>query len=224
MRTARRGDGSSTSQDVHVHPRGLCESTDVGPGTRVWAFAHVMAGAAVGAGCNIGDHAFIEGGARIGSGVTVKNAVLVWDGVTVGDDVFLGPNMVFTNDLRPRAFGSNDPAGFLPTTVDRGATIGANATIVCGITIGAFSFVAAGAVVHRDVAPHALVVGNPARQVGWVCRCGSRLSQALTCGCGLAYDRHHTDEHGAWQPVTAGRARTIEHRTDPGRERGLIDE
>ena len=119
---------------VFVHPAGLCESRQVGPRTRIWAFAHVLAGAVVGADCNIGDHAYIEGGARLGDRVTVKNAVLVWDKVTVDDDVFVGPNVVFTNDLRPRSFGSKDPATFLPTRVETGATIGANATIVCGVT------------------------------------------------------------------------------------------
>ena len=173
---------------VFVHPLGLCESTDVGAGTRVWAFAHVLEGAVVGSNCNIGDHAFIEGGARIGSGVTVKNAVLVWDGVTIGDDVFLGPNMVFTNDLRPRAFGSKDPSSFTPTSVHRGATIGANATIVCGVVIGEYAFVAAGSVVNRDVAAHALVAGNPATAIGWVCQCGERLTHELTCGCGRSHE------------------------------------
>jgi acetyltransferase-like isoleucine patch superfamily enzyme len=178
----------SEPDGVSVHPAALCESDDVGAGTRIWAFAHVLAGAVVGAGCNIGDHAFIEGGARIGDRVTVKNAVLVWDKVTVEDDVFLGPNVVFTNDLRPRSFGSKDPATFVPTHVGTGATIGANATIVCGVAVGAHAFVAAGAVVHRDVPPHALVVGNPGRCVGWVCRCGRRLAPDLTCSCGERYE------------------------------------
>ena len=174
---------------VFVHPMGLCESTEVGQGTRVWAFAHVLEGAHVGADCNIGDHAFIEGGARLGSRVTVKNAVLVWDRVTIEDDVFLGPNMVFTNDLRPRAFQKTDPQSFLPTTVCRGATIGANATIVCGITVGEHAFVAAGSVVNRDVAPHELVAGNPVSRIGWVCTCGIRLHDDLTCECGEIYAR-----------------------------------
>ena len=177
------------SADVFVHPMGLCESTDVGAGTRVWAFAHVLEGAVVGANCNIGDHAFVEGGARIGSGVTVKNAVLIWDGVTIADDVFLGPNVVFTNDYRPRAFANS--TSFTPTTVQRGATIGANATIVCGVTIGEYAFVAAGAVVNRDVAAHELVAGNPARGFGWVCRCGQRLSEQLACACGETFRTSH---------------------------------
>jgi acetyltransferase-like isoleucine patch superfamily enzyme len=176
---------------VFVHPQGLCESDRVGPGTRIWAFAHVLPGAVIGSDCNICDHAFIEGGAVIGSGVTIKNAVLVWDRVTIEDEVFVGPNAVFTNDLRPRAAIKRGPEGWLPTLVRRGATIGANATIVCGVTIGEHAFVAAGAVVARDVAPHALVAGNPARFLGWVCTCGERLPQGpaedLLCPCGLRW-------------------------------------
>ena len=178
----------SADEGVFVHTSGLCESTDVGPRTRVWAFAHVLEGARVGADCNIGDHAFIEGGARLGSRVTVKNAVLVWDGVTIEDDVFLGPNMVFTNDLRPRAF-LKASFSVVPTVVRRGATIGANATVVCGATIGEYAFVAAGALVNRDVATHELVAGNPAIRIGWVCSCGSRLGDDLTCGCGKSFER-----------------------------------
>jgi UDP-2-acetamido-3-amino-2,3-dideoxy-glucuronate N-acetyltransferase len=176
-----------TAEPVFVHPKGLCESGHVGPGTRVWAFAHVMDGAVVGAGCNIGDHAFIESGATLGDRVTVKNAVLVWDRVTIEDEVFLGPNAVFTNDLLPRAARKKPPDEFLPTLVRRGATVGANATVVCGTTIGEYAFVAAGAVVTRDVAPYALVAGNPARRAGWVCACGERLGPDLACACGRRY-------------------------------------
>lgn len=178
---------------VSVHPRGLCESDTVGPRTRIWAFAHVLPGAVIGSDCNICDHAFVEGGAVIGSGVTIKNAVLVWDRVTIEDEVFVGPNAVFTNDLRPRAAIKRGRDEWLPTLVRRGATIGANATIVCGVTIGEHAFVAAGAVVARDVAAHALVAGNPARFVGWVCSCGARLRVDLTCVCGLA-----------WKPTDGG--------------------
>ena len=173
---------------IVVHPHGLCESDQVGPGTRIWAFAHVLPGAVVGTDCNICDHAFIETGARLGNNVTVKNAVLVWDGVTVEDDVFLGPGMVFTNDYTPRAFIKKGGDELMPTVVCHGATIGANATIVCGVTIGHHAFVAAGAVVVRDVAPHSLVAGSPARHKGWVCTCGQRLSDSLDCaGCGSAW-------------------------------------
>ncbi len=172
---------------VFVHERALCESEDVGPRTRVWAFAHVMRGARVGADCNIGDHAFVESGAVLGDRVTVKNAVLVWDRVTVEDDVFLGPNMVFTNDLVPRAAFRKDASRFLPTRVRRGASIGANVTVVCGVTVGECAFVGAGAVVTSDVPARALVVGNPARWMAWMCDCGERLGNDLACGCGRRY-------------------------------------
>jgi acetyltransferase-like isoleucine patch superfamily enzyme len=146
-----------------------------------------MPGAVIGPGCNICDHAFVEGGAVIGAGVTIKNAVLVWDRVTIEDEVFVGPNAVFTNDLRPRAAIRRGREEWLPTLVRRGATIGANATIVCGVTIGEHAFVAAGAVVSRDVPAHALVAGNPARPRGWVCTCGERLPESLSCPCGRSW-------------------------------------
>ena len=176
-------------EGVFVHERGLCESKDVGQRTRVWAFAHVMQGARVGADCNIGECAFIEGGAVLGNKVTVKNAVLVWDKVTVEDEVFLGPNMVFTNDMNPRVAFKKSPDAFLPTLVQRGASIGANATIICGVTIGTQAFVGAGAVVTRDVPAHAIVVGNPAKQIGWMCACGLKLKTRLTCSCGRRYKK-----------------------------------
>lgn len=175
------------SDPVFVHERALCESKEVGPGTRVWAFAHVMKGARVGAGCNIGDHAFVETGAVLGDKVTVKNAVLIWDGVTIEDEAFLGPNMVFTNVLNPRVAFKKARDQFARTLVKRGAAIGANATIICGVTIGEQAFVGAGAVVTRDVPAHALVVGSPARRIGWSCTCGERLSPDLTCDCGRRF-------------------------------------
>ncbi len=177
---------------VSVHPLGLCESADVGTGTRIWAWAHVLPGAVVGADCNICDHAYVEGGSRVGSRVTVKNGVLIFEGVEIGDDVFLGPGVVFTNDLRPRAHVKKAGQELSRTVVATGATIGAGAVIVCGIEIGEHAFVAAGAVVARDVLPHALVGGNPARWLGWVCYCGRRLPASLTCDCGREYEQART--------------------------------
>ncbi len=170
---------------VYVHSHALLESQDVGQGTRVWAFAHVMPEARVGALCNIGENVFIEGGAVLGDGVTVKNGVQLWSGVTCENNVFLGPNATFTNDLRPRSRQPMTEATFKKTRVCEGASVGANATVVPGVTIGVYAMVGAGAVVTRDVPDHALVVGNPARQRGWVCRCGDRLTKTLSCStCG----------------------------------------
>ena len=171
-------------EGVEVHTHGLCESVSVGRGTRVWAFAHVMPGAVVGRDCNICDGAYVEGGAVIGNGVTVKNQVMVFEGVTIEDDVFLGPGVIFTNDLVPRAFIKKHGGELDRTLVRRGATLGAGVVVVCGTTIGAYSFIAAGAVVTRDVAPHAFVVGNPARSIGWACTCGRRLRVDGVCECG----------------------------------------
>jgi len=175
--------------DVFVHPQGICDSTDIGSGTRIWAFAHVMEGARIGKDCNLGENVFVEGGAVLGNHVTVKNGVAIWDLVTVEDFVFLGPSCVFTNDRVPRSHPEyrTGPEGWEPTRVETGTTIGANATIVCGTTLGRWSFIAAGAVVTRDVAAHALMVGNPARQIGWICECGRRLPDSLRCECGHAY-------------------------------------
>lgn len=175
--------------DAFVHPQGLCESPSVGPGTRVWAFAHVMAGAVVGSDCNVCGGAFVEAGAIVGDRVTIKNNALVFDRVTIGDDVFIGPNVVFTNDLRPRAHIKRSGDALLATRVDRGATLGAGVVVVCGIRVGEHAFAAAGAVLTRDVPAHGFVAGNPARQRGWVCVCGEPLDQGLACAsCGRRFD------------------------------------
>ncbi|MDD5557986.1 MAG: DapH/DapD/GlmU-related protein [bacterium] len=166
----------------------------VGAGTRIWHFCHVRAGARIGRGCTLGQGVHIGRGVRVGDGVKIQNNVSVFEGVTIERDVFCGPSVVFTNVRDPRAAYPKDPAaGYLPTLVREGATLGANATILCGITIGRHAFVGAGAVVTRDVPDHALVCGNPARLAGWVCRCGARLAPRAgraACGrCGRRYAR-----------------------------------
>ena len=176
--------------EASIHPRALVEEgASVGPRTRVWAFAHILSGAVVGADCNICDHTFIEGGVALGDRVTVKSGVYLWTGVTAEDDVFLGPAAAFTNDPRPR---SRAPIEQYPATrIERGASVGANATILPGLTLGPWSMVGAGAVVTADVPAHTLVKGVPARPAGLVCRCGRDLDDrdAPACACGLAYAR-----------------------------------
>ncbi len=192
MKTENMAETSTT--DVYVHPAALCESDDVGDRTRVWAFAHILRGARVGADCNVCDHAYIESGAIVGDRVTVKNRVLIFEGVTIEDDVFLGPAVVFTNDLRPRAHMRLDADALSRTTVRRGATLGAGVVVVCGIAIGEHAFVGAGAVVVADVPGNGFMVGNPARRIGWACECGGRLSEGLLCGsCRNGYE--YADEH-----------------------------
>lgn len=182
----RPGEKPGTPKDVFKHPLALVESNAIGARTRIWAWAHVMKGARVGADCNIGEHCFIEKGAVLGDRVTVKNGVAVWEGVTAEDDVFLGPNAVLTNDLRPRSRVIR--GGPVRTLLQKGTSVGANATVLCGLTLGRYAMIGAGAVVTRDVPPHALVVGNPGRVVGHVCRCGARLkrrgSLASCADCG----------------------------------------
>jgi len=158
-----------------AHPLALVESDKIGEGTRVWAFAHVMKDTCIGRGCNIGEHCYIEQGVTLGNNVTVKNGVNVWTGVTIEDNVFLGPNCVLTNDPNPRAYIKKSADSLVETLIRSNATIGANATIVCGVTIGRYAFIGAGAVVIRSVPDFALVVGNPARQIGWMCVCAQRI-------------------------------------------------
>lgn len=151
--------------DAFIHTHALCESLDIGKGTRIWAFAHVLPKAKIGRDCNICDHVFIENDVLIGDRVTVKCGVQLWDGIRLEDDVFVGPNVTFTNDIYPRS--KQYPATFETTTVRNGASIGANATLLPGISIGAHSMVGAGSVVTRSVPANAVVVGNPAKIVGY---------------------------------------------------------
>jgi UDP-2-acetamido-3-amino-2,3-dideoxy-glucuronate N-acetyltransferase len=169
--------------NVYIHPFAIVETETIGDSTRIWAFTHVLDGVSIGAHCNIGEQCFLETGAVVGSYVTIKNGNELWNGVTVDDGVFVGPNVSFTNDLRPRSQRllcvANKYQGrewLSPTLVKHGASIGAGAIILAGNTIGESAMVGAGSIVTHDVPPYALVVGAPARVIGWVCQCGCRLS------------------------------------------------
>src|SRR5262245_39835809 len=174
-----------------VHPTAVVDDgASVGPGTRLWHFGHVMAGARIGRDCSLGQNVFVAATAVIGDRVKIQNNGSIYDGVVIEDEAFGGPSAVFTNVRTPRSHVSRKHE-CRPTVVGRGATIGANATVICGHRIGDFGFVAAGAVVTRDVPAHALVQGVPARVAGWICRCGLRLSfrsgRARCAACGDEY-------------------------------------
>ena len=164
-----------------VHP-----DATIGEGTRIWANANILNGAIIGEHCNVCDGSYVERGAVIGNHVTLKNGVAVFDGITLEDDVFVGAGAAFINDRNPRSHRSDDWT-LEKTLVKKGATIGANATIMCGITIGQYAVVGAGCVVIKHVPDYAIVVGNPGRVVGCACHCGRTLNDALQCTCGAAY-------------------------------------
>jgi acetyltransferase-like isoleucine patch superfamily enzyme len=171
-----------------AHPQAIVEAKEIGAGTRIWAFTHVMPDARIGRDCNIGEQCFVESGAVVGNSVVIKNGVAVWEGITLGDHVFVGPNAVFTNDMTPRAKVFRQA---LPTCVGKGASIGANATVRCGVEIGQWAMIGAGSVVTRSVPEFALVIGNPGRVRGYVCKCGERLEfssrDCSECICGLRF-------------------------------------
>jgi UDP-2-acetamido-3-amino-2,3-dideoxy-glucuronate N-acetyltransferase len=169
------------SGEYFVHPSAILDGdVAIGSGTRIWHFSHVLSGCDIGANCVIGQNVMIGPRVRIGNGCKIQNNVSVYEGVTFEDDVFCGPSAVFTNVVTPRAF-IDRKREFRPTLVKRGATVGANSTIICGTTIGPYAMVAAGAVVTRDVPPFSLVVGAPARFMAWIGRSGERLSDDLIC-------------------------------------------
>jgi UDP-2-acetamido-3-amino-2,3-dideoxy-glucuronate N-acetyltransferase len=173
--------GSSRFPDVLVHPSSYVdEGVSIGPGTRIWHFVHLLAGTKIGCNVSVGQNVMAGPNVTIGDGCKIQNNVSLYEGVTLEADVFCGPSCVFTNVINPRSAVSRK-SEFKPTLVKRGATIGANATIVCGVTIGEYSFIGAGAVITRDVIPYALMVGAPARKVGWISRAGEKLGDDMIC-------------------------------------------
>ena len=180
---------SSTGYFAHESSY-IDDGAEIGEGTKIWHFCHVMPGARIGSGCSIGQNVVVMNGTRIGNNVRIQNNVSIYEGVELEDDVFCGPSCVFTNVINPRSHVSRKHE-YRRTLVRRGATIGANATVVCGVTLDQYAFIGAGAVVTSDVPAYALMVGVPARRVGWMCQCGERLqlsSGEATCGvCGTAY-------------------------------------
>ena len=176
--------------EYFVHPSSFVdENVEIGEGTKIWHFCHIQSGAKIGKKCSLGQNVNVSNNVIVGNGVKVQNNVSLYEGVVLENYVFCGPSCVFTNDLTPRARLPKGSAGYKKTVVKHDATIGANATIVCGHTIGEYATIAAGAVVTKNVLPHALMAGVPAKRIGWVCECGQVLNQKQSCpDCGKQYN------------------------------------
>jgi UDP-2-acetamido-3-amino-2,3-dideoxy-glucuronate N-acetyltransferase len=204
----RKGDPVETSERIptyYAHSSAVVDQPcEIGKGTKIWHFSHIMAGCKIGEHCNLGQNVLVSPQVRLGNNVKVQNNVALYTGVELEDDVFCGPSMVFTNVINPRSHivRKNE---YRKTVVKRGATLGANCTIVCGTTIGSYAFVAAGAVVSRDVPDYALVMGVPARQVGFMCYCGVRLPSGDQVKC-EACDRNYRIEGSVCRPEKQAKA------------------
>lgn len=181
---------------IYKHQTAIVESNQIGDGSKIWHFAHIREGAIIGKNCNIGKNVYIDTGVKIGNNVKIQNFSSIYKGIEIDDDVFIGPAVIFTNDLYPRAFTWSEDR-LVQTIVRKGASIGANTTIICGIIIGEYSMVGAGSVITRDVPSFGLVFGNPARLVGFVCYCGKKLNKIIenkeesvvyVCECGKTID------------------------------------
>jgi UDP-2-acetamido-3-amino-2,3-dideoxy-glucuronate N-acetyltransferase len=203
-----------------AHPTAMIDQPcKIGPGTKIWHFSHVMAGSRIGQGCNVGQNVVISPSTVVGNNVKIQNNVSVYTGVELEDDVFCGPSMVFTNVINPRSH-INRKAEYQKTLVKQGATLGANSTVVCGVTIGRYAFIAAGAVVTRDVPDYALVMGVPAKKVGWMCACGVRLPETsslascTTCGKSYEFDQDHCREVSQLSSVVSLTPRVAESAAD----------
>jgi UDP-2-acetamido-3-amino-2,3-dideoxy-glucuronate N-acetyltransferase len=174
---------------------------EIGEGSRIWHFSHIMSGATIGADCNIGQNVYVDLGAVIGDGCKLQNNVSIYKGVILEEGVFCGPSMVFTNVINPRAFIERKHE-FRTTLIKKGSTLGANSTILCGVTIGEYALIGAGAVITRDVPAYALMLGVPAQRAGWVCRCGVALPNASSPVCPECGERYRRDEDGLLQPLS----------------------
>jgi acetyltransferase-like isoleucine patch superfamily enzyme len=174
------------------HEKALVDTLNIGEGTRVWEFAHILANANIGKNCNICAHTFIENDVVIGDNVTIKCGVYIWDGVRIENNVFLGPNVTFTNDLRPRS--KRYPTQYKKTLIQEGVSVGANATIIAGHTIGRYAMIGAGAVVTKDIPNNTLWYGNPAEFKAYICNCGEKLDKTFSCkSCNKLYERREGD-------------------------------
>ena len=180
--------------DYFVHESSyIDDDVKIGKGTKIWHFSHIQSGSEIGENCSFGQNVNVSNHVNIGNGVKVQNNVSIYEGVELEDYVFCGPSMVFTNDLTPRAKYPKGSAGYKKTLLKEGSTVGANATIVCGHTIGKWAMIAAGAVVTKNVKNHALMAGVPAKRIGWVCECGNVLGKDLKCECCHREYEEHTD-------------------------------
>lgn len=175
--------------DYYIHPTSIVDdNVEIGEGTKIWYFSHIQSGVRIGKNCSLGQNVNVSNNVKVGNGCKLQNNVSLYEGVELEDDVFCGPSCVFTNDLTPRAKYPKGHENYKRTLIKRGATIGANATIVCGHTVGEWAMIGAGAVVSSDVPAHALMLGVPAKRHGWACECGELLHESLTCPkCGRKY-------------------------------------
>lgn len=181
-------------KEVYIHESSyIDDNVEIGEGTKIWYFCHIQKGAKIGRNCSLGQNVNISNNVKIGDGVKIQNNVSIYEGVEIENDVFCGPSCVFTNDLTPRAKYPKGHENYKKTLIKRGTSIGANATIVCGHTIGEWALIGAGAVVASDVQAHALMLGIPAKRKGWVCECGTVLKKELVCdSCGRRYKKTET--------------------------------